>query len=123
MINLSVGYSAGITLKVIGNQWWWQYEYGDLVTDDLDVTTIESHMVEAEHLRSRGLLDLSYLAVDESVKLPCFTHIRFLITSTDVLHCWTLPSLGIKMDAVPGRLNQSTGFIKKLGVYFGQCSS
>lgn len=65
---------------------------------------------------------LRLLEVDNALVLPINTHIRFLISSTDVLHSFAVPSLGIKVDAVPGRLNQLSAYIKRSGVFYGQCS-
>ena len=62
------------------------------------------------------------LEVDNRVIVPIYTHIRILITASDVLHSWAIPSLGIKLDACPGRLNQTSMFIKRIGVFYGQCS-
>jgi heme/copper-type cytochrome/quinol oxidase subunit 2 len=62
------------------------------------------------------------LEVDNRVVLPTNTHLRVLVTAGDVLHCWAIPSFGVKMDACPGRLNQISMFIKRDGVYYGQCS-
>jgi cytochrome c oxidase subunit 2 len=66
--------------------------------------------------------NLRLLEVDNRVVLPVETHVRVVITSADVLHCWAIPSFGVKMDACPGRLNQTSMFIKREGVYYGQCS-
>ena len=66
--------------------------------------------------------NLRLLEVDNRIVLPVETHVRVVITSADVLHCWAIPSFGIKMDACPGRLNQTSMFIKREGVYYGQCS-
>ena len=76
-------------------------------------------MIPEDELKSG---DLRLLYVDNFVVLPINTHIRIIITSADVLHSWAIPSLGIKMDAVPGRLNQVSTFIKRNGIFFGQCS-
>jgi heme/copper-type cytochrome/quinol oxidase subunit 2 len=62
------------------------------------------------------------LEVDNRVVLPIQTHIRVVVTAADVLHCWAIPSLGVKLDACPGRLNQTSLFIKREGVFYGQCS-
>jgi cytochrome c oxidase subunit 2 len=70
--------------------------------------------LQAGHLR--------LLEVDNRVVLPVKTHIRVLVTAADVLHCWAVPSFGLKIDACPGRLNQTATFIKREGVYYGQCS-
>jgi len=112
--------SPGVTVKVIGHQWYWSYEYSDLTTpDNKDGIVFDSYMVPEEDL-VKG--ELRLLEVDRRVVLPIETHIRLLITSADVLHCWTVPSLGVKIDACPGRLNQISLFIKRSGVFYGQCS-
>lgn len=66
--------------------------------------------------------DLRLLEVDNRVVLPVDTHIRLVVTAADVLHCWTVPSFGVKMDACPGRLNQANLFVQRQGVFYGQCS-
>lgn len=112
--------APSITLKVIGHQWYWSYEYTDHFLNLLGNTlTFDSFMIPEDELE-KGELRLLY--VDNFVVLPINTHIRIIITSADVLHSWAIPSLGIKMDAVPGRLNQVSTFIKRIGIYFGQCS-
>jgi cytochrome c oxidase subunit 2 len=108
-----------ITVKVIGHQWYWSYEYSDYVTEKEDSIAFDSYMVQEEDLE-KGQLRL--LEVDNPVVLPINTKVRFLITSADVLHCFAVPSLGVKLDAVPGRLNQVGAFIKREGVFYGQCS-
>ena len=108
-----------VTLKVIAAQWFWSYEYSDFV-DKLDKTIqFDSYMIAEDDL-AEGQLRL--LEVDNRVVLPTKMHIRVLITSGDVLHSWAIPSLGVKTDACPGRLNQVSLFIKREGVFFGQCS-
>lgn len=108
-----------VTLKVIGQQWYWQYEYCDFA-DKLNKTIqFDSYMIAEDDLEE-GQLRL--LEVDNRVVLPTNMHIRVLITSGDVLHSWAIPSLGVKTDACPGRLNQVSLFIKREGVFFGQCS-
>lgn len=104
-----------ITLKVIGHQWYWSYEYSD---NDSNIN-FDSYMVPESDLEF-GQPRL--LEVDNRVVVPSNTHIRVLITSADVLHCWAVPSLGVKLDACPGRLNQTSLFIKRDGVFYGQCS-
>lgn len=109
-----------VTLKVVGHQWYWSYEYSDFVTllggESLD---FDSYMIPTDEL-SKGSFRL--LEVDNRVVLPINTHIRVLITAADVLHSWAVPSFGIKVDACPGRLTQASLFIKREGVYYGQCS-
>jgi cytochrome c oxidase subunit 2 len=117
-----------ITLKVIGHQWYWSYEYNDANISSMEgnpfqvVSTIafDSYMIAEEDLSHAGQLRL--LEVDNIVKLPTKTPIRVLVTSADVLHSWAIPSLGVKVDACPGRLNQIVLFIKREGSFFGQCS-
>jgi len=108
-----------ITLKVIGHQWYWSYEYSDYSDMHGNFISFDSYMMSDDDLE-KGQIRL--LEVDKRVILPSNTHIRALITATDVLHSWAIPSLGIKMDACPGRLNQVSMFIKREGVFFGQCS-
>jgi cytochrome c oxidase subunit 1 len=111
-----------VTLKVIGNQWYWSYEFSDYI-NDLDLAE-ESIFFDSYMLPEEDLIEGQYrlLEVDERVYLPERISIRALVTSQDVIHSWALPSLGIKMDACPGRLNQVGMFIRRSGVYFGQCS-
>nr|YP_010586006.1 cytochrome c oxidase subunit II [Anisocentropus kawamurai]UZZ43742.1 cytochrome c oxidase subunit II [Anisocentropus kawamurai] len=101
-----------ITLKIIGHQWYWSYEYMDFKNINFD-----SYMIKWETLSNFRLLD-----VDNRIILPMKMQIRSLITSTDVIHAWTIPNLGMKMDAVPGRLNQINFYLNQSGLYFGQCS-
>lgn len=108
-----------ITLKVVGHQWYWSYEYSDYA--DQDGTTIEfdSYMIPTNDLEP-GQFRL--LEVDEKVVVPVNTHVRVIITAADVIHSWAIPSLGVKLDAIPGRLNQ-TGFLAtREGIFYGQCS-
>ena len=108
-----------LTIKAIGRQWYWSYEYSDYSKDDETTLSFDSYMVPSDFLEE-GQLRL--LEVDNRVVVPVRTHVRLLATAADVIHSWAVPSLGIKMDAVPGRLNQTSFFIKREGVYFGQCS-
>jgi len=110
-----------ITLKVIGHQWYWSYEYSEFgsISPQSQTLNFDSYMVPTTEL-SRGCFRL--LEVDNRVVLPTSTHIRLLITATDVLHSWAVPSFGVKMDACPGRLSQVSLFIKRSGVFYGQCS-
>jgi cytochrome c oxidase subunit 2 len=108
------------TVKVIGHQWYWSYEYSDYATlEGGESLNFDSYMVATNDL-THGSFRL--LEVDNRVALPINTHIRLLITSADVLHSWAVPSFGIKLDACPGRLSQAALFIKREGVYYGQCS-
>nr|AVV65636.1 cytochrome oxidase subunit 2 [Ctenophthalmus dolichus dolichus] len=103
-----------ITLKTIGHQWYWSYEYSDFNNIEFD-----SYMIPSEELK---INDFRLLDVDNRVILPMNSQIRILITAADVLHSWTVPSLGIKADATPGRLNQMNFMINRPGLYYGQCS-
>ena len=106
------------TIKVIGHQWYWSYEYSDDSIYGFSIN-FDSYMLPEDELEF-GQLRL--LEVDNPIVLPINTHIRVIVTATDVLHCWAVPSLGVKIDAVPGRLNQSSIFLKRFGVFYGQCS-
>jgi len=108
------------TVKIVGHQWYWSYEYSDYVTlEGGDSLNFDSYMIATSDL-TPGSFRL--LEVDNRVILPVNTHIRLLITAADVLHSWAVPSFGIKLDACPGRLSQASLFIKREGVYYGQCS-
>lgn len=108
-----------ITLKAIGHQWYWTYELSDYATDDESSLVFDSYMVPEDDLT---LGQLRLLEVDNRVVLPIHTHVRVLVTAADVLHSWAVPSLGVKCDAVPGRLNQTSFFMRREGVFYGQCS-
>ncbi len=103
-----------MTIKAIGYQWYWGYEY----TDE-DELTFEAVMLEDDE-RTEGQPRL--LATDNSIVLPIDTNIRLLVTAEDVIHAWAMPALGVKIDAVPGRLNETWMRIEKAGMYYGQCS-
>jgi len=109
-----------ITLKIIGHQWYWTYEYSDFSNlSNGESINFDSYMVATNDL-VKGSFRL--LEVDNRVILPIQTHIRLLVTAADVLHSWAVPSFGIKVDACPGRLSQASLFIKREGLFFGQCS-
>jgi len=109
-----------ITLKIVGHQWYWSYEYSDYATvEGGDSLNFDSYMINTSDL-TFGAFRL--LEVDNRVILPVNTHIRLLVTADDVLHSWAVPSFGIKIDACPGRLSQASLFLKREGVYYGQCS-
>jgi len=103
-----------MTLKVIGYQWYWGYVY----PDQGDIA-FESYMIKDEDLKA-GQLRL--FDVDKEVVLPIDTNVRVLMTGADVIHAWSVPALGVKKDAVPGRLNETWLRINKTGIYYGQCS-
>jgi len=108
-----------LTLKVIGYQWYWAYQYSDYNSETRKSISFDSYMIDENDL---SLGDLRLLEVDNEAVLPVNTHIRIILTAADVLHSWAIPSLGVKTDAVPGRLNQIPLFIKREGVFYGQCS-
>ncbi len=108
-----------VTLKAIGHQWYWSYEYSDYSKSDEPAIAFDSYMIPDDDLE---LGQLRLLEVDNRVVLPVNTHVRVIITGADVLHSWAVPSLGIKCDAIPGRLNQVPLFIKREGIFYGQCS-
>jgi cytochrome c oxidase subunit 2 len=108
-----------ITLKVIGHQWYWSYEYSNMVDWNIKTVSFDSNMVFEDELQDG---ELRLLQVDKPFMLPTLTHINVLVTSHDVVHSWAVPSLGFKVDAVPGRLNQFSMYIRREGVYYGQCS-
>nr|AYE40578.1 cytochrome c oxidase subunit 2 [Daphnia magna] len=103
-----------LTLKTVGHQWYWSYEYSDF--NDIE---FDSYMTPTNNLQPQ---EFRLLEVDNRVILPYLTQIRLLVTAADVIHSWTIPSLGIKADAVPGRLNQLNVFFNRPGVFYGQCS-
>jgi len=98
-----------ITIKIIGNQWFWTYEYRDLVNVKFDSVINKSKIFRL-------------LEVDKTLILPISTQVRLLLSSNDVIHSWTLPSFGLKIDANPGRLNIGSLYSYRAGYYYGQCS-
>lgn len=103
------------TIKVIGHQWYWSYEYSDLGTN----LAFDSYILRESDLPKGGFRTLD---VDNRAVLPYNTEIRLIITRADVIHSWALPSLCIKADAIPGRLNQVPVSFARPGVFYGQCS-
>ncbi|NP_659353.1 cytochrome c oxidase subunit II (mitochondrion) [Eumetopias jubatus] len=106
--------NPSLTVKTMGHQWYWTYEYSDY--EDL---SFDSYMIPTQELKPG---ELRLLEVDNRVVLPMEMTIRMLISSEDVLHSWAVPSLGLKTDAIPGRLNQTTLMAMRPGLYYGQCS-
>nr|ABB01976.1 cytochrome oxidase subunit II [Maoricicada tenuis] len=103
-----------LTLKVIGHQWYWSYEYSDFFNVEFD-----SYM---KSMIDMGKNEFRLLDVDNRVILPFNIQIRLLISSFDVIHSWAMPSMSLKVDAVPGRLNQMGMLISRPGISYGQCS-
>ena len=104
---------ADVTIKAIGYQWYWGYEYPD------ENIIFDSYMVEDKDLKAN---QPRLLAVDNEVVVPVNKVVKVLITANDVLHAWALPSFGVKRDAVPGRINETWFKAEKTGTYYGQCS-
>nr|ADM73184.1 cytochrome oxidase subunit II [Odontotermes hainanensis] len=101
-----------LTLKAVGHQWYWSYEYSDFTKLEFD-----SYMTQEQQADTFRLLD-----TDNRIVLPMNSPTRMIVTAADVLHSWTVPSLGVKTDATPGRLNQVSFSINRPGILYGQCS-
>nr|YP_086830.1 cytochrome c oxidase subunit II [Callinectes sapidus]AAR16545.1 cytochrome c oxidase subunit II [Callinectes sapidus]QCQ20619.1 cytochrome c oxidase subunit II [Callinectes sapidus]QCQ20632.1 cytochrome c oxidase subunit II [Callinectes sapidus]QCQ20645.1 cytochrome c oxidase subunit II [Callinectes sapidus]QCQ20658.1 cytochrome c oxidase subunit II [Callinectes sapidus] len=106
--------NPSVTLKTVGHQWYWSYEYSDFMNVEFD-----SYMTPTNELADSGF---RLLEVDNRTVLPMNTQIRVVITAADVIHSWTVPALGVKADAIPGRLNQVSFMISRPGLFYGQCS-
>ncbi len=106
--------AAEMTIKAVGHQWYWSYEY-----PDHGAFTFDAAMVADDELKP-GQPRL--LATDEAVVIPVNTNIRLLIAADDVIHAWAVPAFGVKLDGVPGRLNETWVRVEKEGTYYGQCS-
>nr|AOY36261.1 cytochrome c oxidase subunit 2 [Chrysis terminata]AOY36267.1 cytochrome c oxidase subunit 2 [Chrysis terminata] len=105
-------YEPSLTIKINGHQWYWTYEYSDFLDLQFD-----SYMKTEMELSQFRLLD-----VDNNMVVPVKENIRLLISSDDVIHSWTIPCIGVKIDAVPGRFNQVMILMKRIGLFYGQCS-
>jgi cytochrome c oxidase subunit 2 len=105
---------ADMTVKVVGHQWYWSYEYPDHGSFSFDSYMIPDHELQPGQPR--------LLAVDNPVVVPVGKVIRIIATSDDVIHSWAVPSLGVKKDTVPGRNNETWFQVDKEGMYYGQCS-
>uniref|UniRef100_A0A3G1HJV9 Cytochrome c oxidase subunit 2 n=16 Tax=Coptotermes TaxID=36986 RepID=A0A3G1HJV9_9NEOP len=103
-----------LTLKAVGHQWYWSYEYSDFTKLEFD-----SYMIPQEEQQESTF---RLLDTDNRIVLPMNSPIRLIVTAADVLHSWTIPSLGVKTDATPGRLNQTSFSISRPGILYGQCS-
>nr|AMX22785.1 cytochrome c oxidase subunit 2 [Coptotermes sepangensis] len=103
-----------LTLKAVGHQWYWSYEYSDFTKLEFD-----SYMIPQEEQQESTF---RLLDTDNRIVLPMNSPIRMIVTAADVLHSWTIPSLGVKTDATPGRLNQTSFSISRPGILYGQCS-
>ena len=105
---------ADLTIKAIGNQWYWSYEY-----PDFDDFSFDANMLQDDELSDPSL---RLLETDTQIVVPVNKVVKLLITSNDVLHAWTIPAFAVKKDAVPGRLNETWFKAEKTGTYYGQCS-
>nr|QWB85872.1 cytochrome c oxidase subunit II [Purpuricenus lituratus] len=103
-----------ISIKAIGHQWYWSYEYSDFSQIEFD-----SYMIPTNELKP---FNFRLLDVDNRMVVPFESQIRMIVTAADVIHSWTVPSLGVKIDATPGRLNQASFVASRPGLFFGQCS-
>ena len=119
LYSLDSSYGSSLTLKVLGHQWYWSYEYTDFWRTDGAVVAFDAYMVPTEEVPA-GAFRL--LETDNRPVLPFLTRVRVLVRRADVLHAWALPSLGVKLDATPGRLNQTSVISHRPGVAYGQCS-
>mgnify|MGYP003529762232 CR=1 FL=1 len=103
-----------VSVKAIGHQWYWRYEYSDFPSVEFD-----SYIIPTDDLQ---LGEFRLLEVDNRIVIPIQLEIRLLVTAADVIHSWTIPALGIKLDGIPGRLNQLGFTVRRPGVFYGQCS-
>nr|WGW14657.1 cytochrome c oxidase subunit II [Chroodactylon ornatum] len=112
-----------LTVKAIGNQWYWAYEYADLAALNGNVAVpalqLDSYMLPSDAL---ALGDLRLLEADTALVIPTLCHIRLLVSSADVLHSFAMPSMAVKCDAIPGRINQAALYALRAGIFYGQCS-
>ena len=111
--------SPTVTIKVVGHQWYWSYEYSDYINVSGESIEFDSYMIPDSDLE---LGQFRLLDVDNKVVVPTDTHIRLIVTGADVIHSFAVPSLGLKIDAVPGRLNQTSILAERTGTFYGQCS-
>src|SRR6266545_846880 len=111
--------TPALIIIVVGHQWYWSYEYSDFITDNGDSIDFDSYMIPESDLE---LGQFRLLDVDNRLIIPVDCHIRLIVTGSDVLHSFAVPSLGLKLDAVPGRLNQVSFVAERSGTFYGQCS-
>lgn len=111
--------SPTLTIKVVGHQWYWSYEYSDFITESGDAIDFDSYMIPESDLE---LGQFRLLDVDNKLVIPSDCHIRLIVTGADVIHSFAVPSLGLKLDCVPGRLNQVSFIAERMGTFYGQCS-
>jgi heme/copper-type cytochrome/quinol oxidase subunit 2 len=107
---------SSMSVLAEGHQWYWSYQYPDFLNTEEELIEFDSYLVPESDLEDGAL---RMLEVDNRVIVPELTHVRFIITSGDVIHSFAVPALGIKCDAYPGRLNQVSVFINREGVFYG----
>lgn len=110
--------SPALTVKAVGNQWYWSYQY-DFLDSNNELIEFDSYAIPESDLQPG---ELRLLDVDNRLVLPVDTSIRLIVTANDVIHSFALPSAGIKIDACPGRLNQANLYLQRPGLFYGQCS-
>jgi cytochrome c oxidase subunit 2 len=108
--------APGLTVKATGNQWYWSYDYPDLKKH------YDSNILSEADLKKLKPTEPRLLAVDNEMVVPVDTTVRVQVTGADVIHSFAVPSFGVKIDAVPGRLNETWFYARKTGIYYGQCS-
>lgn len=102
---------CGVSIRIIGHQWYWRYAYKDIKDVYFD-----------SYILSSDQSNIRLLETDNRLIIPTYIPVRYIVRSSDVVHSWTVPSIGVKIDAIPGRINQFCFSTKRSGVYFGQCS-
>ena len=111
--------SPAMTIKAVGHQWFWSYELSDFLNQENEAIEFDSYIIPESDLED-GQLRL--LEVDNRVVVPVDTHVRFVVSGADTIHDFAVPSLGLKIDCTPGRLNQTSMLAQREGVFYGQCS-
>lgn len=110
-----------ITLKVLGNQWFWSFSLDREINNFINKSFFYDSYISSER-RKNFFSRLKVNNVDNKISIPFSTSVRVLLSRRDVIHSWSIPSLGIKIDAIPGRINQLEIYLKSIGVFFGQCT-
>ena len=113
---------AGLTIKAVGHQWYWSYEYPDSGNFTFDSRVVCRTADECTQAAKGGVTPLRLLDTDQRIVVPVNTNVRLLVTAVDVIHSWAIPAFGVKLDGVPGRLNETWFKAEREGVYYGQCS-
>jgi len=124
LYSMEVMFDSFIVVKVTGHQWYWTYQTSTLIESmdgvvNVSSTKVDSYMITEDAL---AIGQKRLLTTDHTLVLPFGVDIKIIVTSSDVIHSWAVPSLGVKIDAVPGRLNQIPLNIKREGLFLGQCS-